>query len=148
MSTKMRSASSTYQTKVEALGTKAFGENFAGAYEMIMGERDVHVTSPEEFFYHETRAQGKLTPEQEKARREFLIAQENLFLDFYRKNMGIFSAKGIGEALAKLEGRDIDREVLENTFPRSPSIDEALRGKKGILHKEITPKRYLGKSTL
>lgn len=123
----------TYR-RVEQLGAKTFGEHFFGAYEMIMGERDVFVIAPEEFFFREEGLNGKLTEQQEKAQKDFFFAQQQLQLDFYRKNMGIFSVDGIVSTLQNMD-KDIDPEVLKEAL--LPSVEEAVKGKDAILHKTI-----------
>jgi hypothetical protein len=120
--------------RVEKLGAKSFGENFAGAYEMIMGERDIFVINPEEFFFHEEGLNGKLTEQQKKAQRDFLTAQENLYLDFFRKNIGIFSVDSIVSTLQDMK-EEIDPEVLKVAI--SPSVGEVIEGKPGLLRKDI-----------
>lgn len=106
--------------RISQLGTQKFGENFAGSHELIMGERDISIVNPEEFFFHEEGLNGgKLTSEQEKARRDFLSKQEDLYLSFYRKNMGLFSVDGVVSTIQGMK-EEIDPEVLkESLLPKS-----------------------------
>jgi hypothetical protein len=97
---------------VERLGAKFFGECFFAAHELVRRKRNVDVVCPEEFFFSQEGLNGKLNEKQEKARRDFLAAQENLFLDFYRKNMDIFTTDVIVSTLQNMKG-DIDEEVLK-----------------------------------
>jgi len=73
------------------------------------------VVCPDEFFM-DAKRNGEFTPELEAAQKAFYEAQDQLFLDFYRKNMKLFTPKVIAETIGALEGVESDfyKSLLEN----------------------------------
>jgi len=86
---------------------------FAGTYEMHLGERDLFVVNPEEFFRTAEELET-VTETLKKLQRDFHTQQEDLFLKFYRANMAAFGSRVIAKTIANLEGVDMDKALIDD----------------------------------
>jgi len=86
---------------------------FVGNYEIHLGERDLFVVNPGEFF-HTAKELETETWTLKKLQRDFHTQQEDLYLKFYRDNLPAFGSRVIAKTIARLRGVDIDEALVED----------------------------------
>jgi uncharacterized protein YktB (UPF0637 family) len=85
---------------------------FVGTYEIHLVVTYLFVVNPEEFF-HTAKELETETETLKKLQRDFHTQQEDLFLKFYRANMSAFGSRVIAKTIARLQGVDMDKALID-----------------------------------